>query len=88
MESRTMVQSKRILTLEIRNLTNNIREILVAAKSRGIIKNNKSAVGSTALLLLKRGKFMKKIYKRKLCRFLFVYVYTIPFACDQIVSKF
>ena len=55
---------------------------------RGIIKNNKSAVGSTALLLLKRGKFMKKIYKRKLCRFLFVYVYTIPFACDQIVSKF
>ena len=60
---------------------------------RGILteyrhKNNKSAVGSTALLLLKRGKFMKKIYKRKLCRFLFVYVYTIPFACDQIVSKF
>ena len=72
----------------IRKLTNNIREILVAVKSRGIIKNNKSAVGSTALLLLKRGKFMKKIYKRKLCRFLFVYVYTIPFACDQIVSKF
>ena len=31
---------------------------------------------------------MKKIYKRKLCHFLFVYVYTIPFACDQIVSKF
>lgn len=72
----------------IRNITNNIREILVAVKGRGIIKNNKSAVGSTALLLLKRGKFMKKIYKRKLCRFLFVYVYTIPFACDQIVSKF
>ena len=44
----------------IRNLTNNIREILVAVKGRGIIKNNKSAVGSTALLLLKRGKFMKK----------------------------
>ena len=35
----------------IRNLTNNIREILVAVKGRGIIKNNKSAVGSTALLL-------------------------------------
>ena len=44
----------------IRNLTNNIREILVAVKGRGIIKNNKSAVGSTALLLLKTDTKLRK----------------------------